>query len=95
MPTKTKITGTAQVGYVKDNKSIPPNQKVKAVTACIPSVSVSEGVGNFSSDQDHHLPTTVVSLVAEVRAEQNPKSTLFGNNHHLLDLYTYGYYGCL
>ena len=41
-PVKTKITGTAHVGFVKDCKSTPPNQKVKAVTASIPSLGPSE-----------------------------------------------------
>lgn len=36
--TSTKITGRADVGYVKDNKSLPANQKVKAITASIPAV---------------------------------------------------------
>lgn len=63
-PTKTKITGMAHVGYVKDNRSTPPNQKVKAVTATIPSVSVGEGADNFSSDQrPPYIPATAAAEV--------------------------------
>ena len=40
-PTSTKITGQADVGFVKDNKSTPPHQRVKAVTASVPVASSS------------------------------------------------------
>lgn len=61
-PVQTKITGTAHVGFVKDSKSQPPNQKVKAVTASIPSLgaslnaplnTMSEGAGDSPVKQEH------------------------------------------
>lgn len=68
-PTKTKITGTAHVGYVKDNKSAPPNQKVKAVTATIPSIGgivSGDEHGSVSSPEQQRLQF-MSARVTEVR----------------------------
>lgn len=59
----TKITGKADVGYVKDSKKPLAHQKIKAITASVPTVGSTDrmenaqrkaGLANDEMVREHH-----------------------------------------
>jgi len=68
----TKITGKAEVGFVKDNKFSPSKQKVKAITASVPAITFSSASSNsattnLSTISAHKPPSNCVTGNAKVR----------------------------
>lgn len=71
-PTATKITGKADVGFVKDNKSTRLHQRVKAITASVPTITPGEMIdgemvvkrGSFIADEDR--PITKRTGIADI-----------------------------
>ena len=48
----TKITGKADVGFVKDSKKVLPQHKVKAITASVHIISSGMMLGDTSKAED-------------------------------------------
>ena len=65
-PSSTKITGKADVGFVKDSKKVAPQMKVKAITASVPVVCtammVSAELGKSGEDIHRKMFTDDVTV---------------------------------
>ena len=73
-PTSTKITGKADVGFVKDNKSTPPHQRVKAVTASVPVASSSVLIDTELSKVSNDVNSTNRQIKAKPDGSTNTVS---------------------
>lgn len=53
-PAQTKITGKANIGFIRDQKKAPVQQRVKATTASIPMVCDMPSNLPHKSDSPHN-----------------------------------------
>lgn len=75
-PSSTKITGKADVGFVKDNKSTPPHQRVKAVTASVPVANSSAIIDTELGKVSNEVNNSVNSSKNRQRPDANVMKSL-------------------